>query len=135
MKTSFEKFMASSAVQSIKPVKVEMGEIKVELALEDIDALVTRYFQITDNAQGQSKGILSSLRQVLSVYENALNQESPMQKSKVVIEKMAADFKAMGVTVNPNEWEEYRILLRALKDIDTMKAQAESIRKAISLLS
>jgi hypothetical protein len=135
MKTSFEKFMASSAVQSIKPVKVEMGEIKVELALEDIDALVTRYFQITDNAQGQSKGILGSLRQVLSVYENALNQESPMQKSKVVIEKMAADFKAMGVTVNPNEWEEYRILLRALKDIDTMKAQAESIRKAISLLS
>jgi hypothetical protein len=135
MKTSFEKFMASSAVQSIKPVKVEMGEIKVELALEDIDALVTRYFQITDNAQGQSKGILSSLRQVLSVYENALNQESPMQKSKVVIEKMAADFKAMGVTVNPNEWEEYRILLRALKDIDTMKAQAESIKKAISLLS
>ena len=127
--------MASSAVQSIKPVKVEMGEIKVELALEDIDALVTRYFQITDNAQGQSKGILGSLRQVLSVYENALNQESPMQKSKVVIEKMAADFKAMGVTVNPNEWEEYRILLRALKDIDTMKAQAESIRKAISLLS
>ena len=112
-----------------------MGEIKVELALEDIDALVTRYFQITDNAQGQSKGILGSLRQVLSVYENALNQESPMQKSKVVIEKMAADFKAMGVTVNPNEWEEYRILLRALKDIDTMKAQAESIRKAISLLS
>jgi hypothetical protein len=135
MKTSFEKFMASSAVQSIQPVKVEMGEIKVELALEDIDALVTRYFQITDNAQGQSKGILGSLRQVLSVYENALNQESPMQKSKVVIEKMAADFKAMGVTVNPNEWEEYRILLRALKDIDTMKAQAESIRKAISLLS
>ncbi len=135
MKTSFEKFMASSAVQSIKPVKVEMGEIRVELALEDIDALVTRYFQITDNAQGQSKGILGSLRQVLSVYENALNQESPMQKSKVVIEKMAADFKAMGVTVNPNEWEEYRILLRALKDIDTMKAQAESIRKAISLLS
>jgi hypothetical protein len=135
MKTSFEKFMASSAVQSIKPVKVEMGEIKVELALEDIDALETRYFQITDNAQGQSKGILGSLRQVLSVYENALNQESPMQKSKVVIEKMAADFKAMGVTVNPNEWEEYRILLRALKDIDTMKAQAESIRKAISLLS
>jgi hypothetical protein len=135
MKTSFEKFMASSAVQSIEPVKVEMSEIKVELALEDIDALVTRYFQITDNAQGQSKGILGSLRQVLSVYENALNQESPMQKSKVVIEKMAADFKAMGVTVNPNEWEEYRILLRALKDIDTMKAQAESIRKAISLLS
>jgi hypothetical protein len=135
MKTSFEKFMASSAVQEVQPVKVEMGEIKVELALDDVNALVTRYFQYTDNAQGQSKGILGSLRQVLSVYENALKQESPMQKSKVMIEKMAADFKSMGVTVNPNDWEEYRILLRAINDISLMKAQAQSIQKAISLLS
>lgn len=135
MKTSFDKFMASNAVKSVEPTKIEMGEVKVELALDDVGALVTNYFQITDNAQGKAKGVLGSLREVLGVYENALKQESPMQKSKVMIEKMAADFKSMGVTVNPNDWEEYRILLRAINDISLMKAQAQSIQKAISLLS
>ena len=134
MKTSFEKFMASSAVKSVQPTKVEMGEIKVELALDDVGALVTSYFQITDNAQNKAKGVLSSLREVLSVYDNALKQESYMLNSKSMIEKMAADFKAMGVTVKPSEWKEYRDLLVALKDVSTIKQQAQSIQKAIALL-
>lgn len=134
MKTSFEKFMASSAVKSVQPTKVEMGEVKVELALDDVGALVTNYFQITDNAQNKAKGVLSSLREVLSVYDNALKQESYMLNSKSMIEKMAADFKAMGVTVKPSEWKEYRDLLVALKDVNTIKQQAQSIQKAIALL-
>lgn len=134
MKTSFEKFMASSAVQSIEPVKVEMSEVKVQLAMDDITELVSTYYQITDNAQSKAKGILSSLREVLSVYENALKQESFMQSSKVTLEKMANDFKAMGITVKPSEWKEYRDLLTALNDIKTIKQQSASIQKAISLL-
>jgi hypothetical protein len=134
MKTSFDKFMASNAVKENQPVKVEMGEIKVELALDDVGALVTNYFQITDNAQGKAKGVLGSLREVLSVYDNALKQESYMLNSKTMIEKMANDFKAMGVTVKPSEWKEYRDLLVALKDIAAIKQQAQSIQKAISLL-
>ena len=134
MKTSFEKFMASSAVQSIEPVKVEMGEVKVQLAMDDITELVSTYYQITDNAQSKAKGILSSLREVLSVYDNALKQESFMQSSKVTLEKMANDFKAMGITVKPSEWKEYRDLLTALNDIKTIKQQSASIQKAISLL-
>lgn len=108
--------------------------IKVELALDDVGALVTSYFQITDNAQNKAKGVLSSLREVLSVYDNALKQESYMLNSKSMIEKMAADFKAMGVTVKPSEWKEYRDLLVALKDVSTIKQQAQSIQKAIALL-
>lgn len=134
MKTSYEKFMASSAVKSVQPTKVEMGEVKVELALDDVGALVTSYFQITDNAQSKAKGVLSSLREVLSVYDNALKQESYMLNSKSMIEKMANDFKAMGVTVKPSEWKEYRDLLVALKDVSTIKQQAQSIQKAIALL-
>ena len=134
MKTSFEKFMASSAVQSIEPVKVEMSEVKVQLAMDDITELVSTYYQITDNAQSKAKGILSSLREVLSVYENALKQESFMQSSKVTLEKMANDFKAMGITVKPSEWKEYRDLLTALNDIKVIKQQSASIQKAISLL-
>jgi hypothetical protein len=134
MKTSFEKFMASSAVQSIEPVKVEMSEVKVQLAMDDITELVSTYYQITDNAQSKAKGILSSLREVLSVYDNALKQESFMQSSKVTLEKMANDFKAMGITVKPSEWKEYRDLLTALNDIKTIKQQSASIQKAISLL-
>ena len=134
MKTSFEKFMASSAVKSVEPTKIEMGEVKVELALDDVGALVTNYFQITDNAQGKAKGVLGSLREVLSVYDNALKQESYMLNSKSMIEKMANDFKAMGVTVKPSEWKEYRDLLVALKDIAAIKQQAQSIQKAIALL-
>ena len=134
MKTSFEKFMASSAVQSVEPVKVEMSEVKVQLAMDDITELVSTYYQITDNAQSKAKGILSSLREVLSVYENALKQESFMQSSKVTLEKMANDFKAMGITVKPSEWKEYRDLLTALNDIKVIKQQSASIQKAISLL-
>lgn len=126
--------MASSAVQSIEPVKVEMSEVKVQLAMDDITELVSTYYQITDNAQSKAKGILSSLREVLSVYENALKQESFMQSSKVTLEKMANDFKAMGITVKPSEWKEYRDLLTALNDIKTIKQQSASIQKAISLL-
>jgi hypothetical protein len=134
MKTSFEKFMASSAVQSVEPVKVEMSEVKVQLAMDDITELVSTYYQITDNAQSKAKGILSSLREVLAVYENALKQESFMQSSKVTLEKMANDFKAMGITVKPSEWKEYRDLLTALNDIKVIKQQSASIQKAISLL-
>jgi hypothetical protein len=134
MKNSFHKFMASNAVKEVEPVKVEMGQIKVELALDDVGALVTNYFQITDNAQSKAKGVLGSLREVLSVYDNALKQESYMLNSKSMIEKMANDFKAMGVTVKPSEWKEYRDLLVALKDIAAIKQQAQSIQKAISLL-
>jgi hypothetical protein len=134
MKTSFEKFMASSAVQSIEPVKVEMSEVKVQLAMDDITELVSTYYQITDNAQSKAKGILSSLREVMAVYDNALKQESFMQSSKVTLEKMANDFKAMGITVKPSEWKEYRDLLTALNDIKTIKQQSASIQKAISLL-
>ena len=126
--------MASSAVQSIEPVKVEMSEVKVQLAMDDITELVSTYYQITDNAQSKAKGILSSLREVLSVYENALKQESFMQSSKVTLEKMANDFKAMGITVKPSEWKEYRDLLTALNDIKVIKQQSASIQKAISLL-
>jgi hypothetical protein len=134
MKTSFEKFMASSAVQSIEPIKVEMSEVKVQLAMDDITELVSTYYQITDNAQSKAKGILSSLREVMAVYDNALKQESFMQSSKVTLEKMANDFKAMGITVKPSEWKEYRDLLTALNDIKTIKQQSASIQKAISLL-
>lgn len=126
--------MASNAVTSDKLIKVEMGAVKVELALDDVGALVTNYFQITDNAQGKAKGVLGSLREVLSVYDNALKQESYMLNSKSMIEKMANDFKTMGVTVKPSEWKEYRDLLVALKDIASIKQQAQSIQKAISLL-
>ena len=126
--------MASSAVKSVEPTKIEMGEVKVELALDDVGALVTNYFQITDNAQGKAKGVLGSLREVLGVYDNALKQESYMLNSKSMIEKMANDFKAMGVTVKPSEWKEYRDLLVALKDIAAIKQQAQSIQKAIALL-
>ena len=125
MKNSFHKFMASNA----------NNPIRVELGLDDVGALVTNYFQITDNAQSKAKGILSSLREVMAVYDNALKQESYLQNSKATIEKMANDFQAMGVTVKPSEWKEYRDLLLALKDISAVKQQAQSIQKAIALLS
>ena len=126
--------MASSAVKSVEPTKVEMGEVKVELAMDDVNELVSTYFQITDNAQSKAKGVLSALREVLGVYENALKQESYMLNSKTTLEKMANDFKAMGVTVKPSEWKEYRDLLVALKDINAIKQQASAIQKAIALL-
>lgn len=114
---------------------MQLKGIKVELATDDIAELVSTYYQITDNAQSKAKGILSSLREVMAVYENALKQESFMLSAKVKLEKMANDFKELGVTVKPTEWKEYRDLLTALNDIKVIKQQSASIQKAISLLS
>jgi len=59
--------------------------IKVELALDDINELVTKYFQITDTAQSKAKGVLNSLREVLSVYENTIKQQSQLLQKAITL--------------------------------------------------
>ena len=67
MKTSFEKFMASSAV------KVELGQNKVELALLD-DMKVT-----IDNAKARIKSLKSAEKQVLDLISTASKLQEKLQ--------------------------------------------------------
>ena len=85
MKTSYEKFMASSAVQEVS--NVELSEVKVELAM-DVNAIVKAADQfIFEDMKVQSKAIsalndaqkaLKSANQdpkpLLAEFENALKQ-------------------------------------------------------------
>jgi hypothetical protein len=94
---------------------------------------VKRYYQITDNANGKTKGVLNDLRQVLSLYDDALKLEGSMKKYKADFEKLADEYKKMGVpNVNPNQWQEYRDVLAAIQDLNQTKNIQSSISKAIS---
>ena len=99
--------------------------------IEDVE----RYFQITDTANSKRKGLLNDLRQVLSLYQDALNLESSMVKYKADFEKLADEYKKMGVSnINPNQWQEYRDVLTAIKDLSQTKQMQSAISKAISNL-
>ena len=96
---------------------------------------VRKYFQVTDNAHSTTKGVLNDLRQLLSLYDNALKFESSIKKYKSDFEKLADDFKKMGVSnVNPNQWQEYRDVLAAIQDLNETKKMQSAISKAISSL-
>lgn len=75
MKTSFEKFMASSAVN--EPAKVEMSEVKVELA-KDINAIMKEADSlIFENAKLQSKA-LYALHDAHKVYVGTWPDPKPL---------------------------------------------------------
>ena len=96
---------------------------------------VRKYFQVTDNANSKTKGVLNDLRQLLSLYDNALKFESAIKKYKSDFEKLADDFKKMGVpNANPNQWQEYRDVLTAIQDLNETKKMQSAISKAISSL-
>ena len=103
MKTSFEKFMASSAV------KVELGEVKVELAtigdiasktaqaktaIDNFNSEVAKLQAIAKTQSVKGSGIVSALEDLLDMYN-----------------EMFAEFKKLGV--DPASYKE----LKAAKDL------------------
>jgi len=79
MKTSFEKFMASSAVKSVElsDNKVELGQVKIELAM-DMDTLIkTADKFIFEDMKIQSKAI-ALLNEAQKLLASANNDPKPL---------------------------------------------------------
>lgn len=97
MKTSFEKFMASSAVKSVElsDNKVELGEMKVELA-RDMNALIKAADQfIFEDMKVQSKAI-SLLNEAQKVLASANADPKPLLDE---YQELMAQLSKLGVEI------------------------------------
>jgi hypothetical protein len=108
MKTSFEKFMASTAVKS-----VELGEHKVELALVDDAKKIVMDF-------GVNLKEIETNGKEFEKYAIAIERYGEMglelfKKSSSMVDKLEAAYKALGV--DPNVSNEYKTLV---KQMDTL---------------
>jgi uncharacterized coiled-coil DUF342 family protein len=95
MKTSFEKFMASSAVTEV--TKVEMGEVKVELAaiaLTDIQNKLDESYKLREDYN-------TSIDKMQSIATQGIKAMATLYKNLIVIDKQVNDLskqlKEMGI--------------------------------------
>lgn len=96
MKTSFEKFMASSAVKSVEPTKVEMGKINVQLSIiDDLDNAINKamdeYTKVNDIVMQFTK-LQTALK---GAYQSSQNSIVDMARKKALVE---ANMKELGLS-------------------------------------
>lgn len=121
MKTSFEKFMASSAVKSIEPTKVEMGEVKVNLSLMgDLNELKK---VIESNYTAIQKDVNLLKTNVMSLNKNADKIRAikgPLEVNKGDLNEIRNEFtklfKDLGTEFNPSVEKEIDSLYKMLDD-------------------
>ena len=119
MKTSFEKFMASSAVQ------VELGEVKVDLAsYQDELAAIEKEYR---NGLGMMETYAIKLEQEENkVRESVAKYRDVIAKSKVGI---LNDLKKYGITELPADWKRMFDKLDArVRDIKSIKGIVSTVK-------
>lgn len=109
MKTSFEKFMASEAVKSVEPTKVEMATMKIELgAKEDLIKLIAQASKtvgparkLEEKASKLTEQITALKKQVPDLIAQTKATADEMAKLDASIksgyDKFQAQLKALGV--------------------------------------
>jgi len=145
MKTSFEKFMASSAVKSVQPTKVEMGEVKVELALVDdikrmVNALNAQQ-SIDNEVINKTVQILRPLQQLKKDGVDRVKTNESVIDSSLVKIKLANDLllkasqmsKALGVDLKTIQGYDEVVKLVAVleKNIQRHKEYTNELKQVI----
>ena len=109
MKTSFQKFMASEAVKSVEPTKVEMATMKIELgAKEDLIKLIAQASKtvgparkLEEKASKLTEQITALKKQVPDLIAQTKATADEMAKLDASIksgyDKFQAQLKALGV--------------------------------------
>lgn len=123
MKTSFEKFMASSAVQEVS--NVELGEVKVDLAsYQDELAAIEKEYR---NGLGMMETYAIKLEQEENkVRESVAKYRDVIAKSKVGI---LNDLKKYGITELPADWKRMFDKLDArVRDIKSIKGIVSTVK-------
>ena len=143
MKTSFEKFMASSAVTEV--TKVEMGAVKVDLALvDDIQRMVNALNSqksIDDRVINDTVKILRPLQQLKRDGVNRVKTNESVIDSSLVKIKLANDLllkasqmsKALGVDLKSIQgYDEVVKLVTVLeKNIQRHKEYTSELKQVI----
>lgn len=110
MKTSFEKFMASSAVKSVEPTKVEMGAMKVDLAItDDIVAVLKDVKSTLDKANAADARIAKAIEVLKKEYTfYSMNKKLGSlynKRGEDLYKKFDSLAKQLGVPVKGSESE------------------------------
>lgn len=125
MKTSFEKFMASSAVKSVEPIKVEMGEVKIELATyQDELAAIEKEYR-------NGLGMMETYAIKLEQEENKVRDSISKYRDKIAQSKVAIlnDLKKYGINELPNDWKRMFDKLDArVRDIKSIKGIVSQVK-------
>lgn len=125
MKTSFEKFMASSAVKSVEPTKVEMGEVKIELATyQDELAAIEKEYR-------NGLGMMETYAIKLEQEENKVRDLISKYRDKIAQSKVAIlnDLKKYGINELPNDWKRMFDKLDArVRDIKSIKGIVSQVK-------
>ena len=139
MKTSFEKFMASSAVKSVEPVKVEMSENMIEVNLgiiDDIALSLKTVKQRLDQANAADAKIAKAVEVIKKEYGfYAANQKiGPVytKKGQDLYKKFEDLAKQLGVPVKGSEAEKNICLIFDYADQlnDTVTGMKERVISA-----
>ena len=143
MKTSFEKFMASSAVQEVS--NVELSEVKVELALVDdikrmVNALNAQQ-SIDNEVINKTVQILRPLQQLKKDGVNRVKTNESVIDSSLVKIKLANDLllkasqmsKALGVDLKTIQGYDEVVKLVAVleKNIQRHKEYTNELKQVI----
>ena len=143
MKTSFDKFMASSAVQEVS--KVEMGAVKVDLALvDDIKIMVNALSSqksIDDEVINKTVQILRPLQQLKRDGLDRVKTNESVINSSLVKIKLANDLllkasqmsKALGVDLKSIQGYDEVVKLVAVleKNIQRHKEYTNELKQVI----
>jgi len=143
MKTSFEKFMASSAVQEVS--NVELGAVKVDLALvDDIKIMVNALSSqksIDDDVINKTVQILRPLQQLKKDGVDRVKTNESVINSSLVKIKLANDLllkasqmsKALGVDLKSIQgYDEVVKLIAVLeKNIQRHKEYTNELKQVI----
>lgn len=125
MKTSFEKFMAFNAVKSVEPTKVEMGEVKIELATyQDELAAIEKEYR-------NGLGMMETYAIKLEQEENKVRESISKYRDKIAQSKVAIlnDLKKYGINELPNDWKRMFDKLDArVRDIKSIKGIVSTVK-------
>ena len=125
MKTSFQKFMASEAVKSVEPTKVEMGEVKIELATyQDELAAIEKEYR-------NGLGMMETYAIKLEQEENKVRDSISKYRDKIAQSKVAIlnDLKKYGINELPNDWKRMFDKLDArVRDIKSIKGIVSQVK-------
>jgi hypothetical protein len=95
MKTSFEKFMASSAVQSVElsEHKVELGVVKVDLALIDEIGNEIKSFSLFPDVAPVRKAAEQAEGNLYRKGQSLKSVEDKIAKAKIAMKELGIDSK------------------------------------------
>jgi len=121
MKTSFEKFMASSAVN-----QVELSTVKVDLGIKEEMAKIQK---LADDLENQGKELLKNEQKAVSMLKEAYKLLQPIGNfQETQIEAIISDLKSAGL----DNSKEYKELTSSYDYLSRLNATTKRISSQVS---